>query len=36
MDDDEDWLSEQKYNIIYVEDDEQVRINFQEIFQDFF
>lgn len=36
MNDDKNWASEQKYNIIYAEDDEQVRINFQEIFQDFF
>ncbi|WP_375722807.1 response regulator [Arcobacter sp. KX21116] len=36
MNDDKNWASEQKYNIIYAEDDEQVRINFQEIFKDFF
>ncbi|WP_419768210.1 response regulator [Arcobacter sp.] len=36
MNDDINWTSEQIYNIIYVEDDEQVRINFEEIFKDFF
>ncbi len=36
MNDDKNLISEQKYNIIYAEDDEQVRVNFQEIFKDFF
>jgi len=30
------WGLKQKYNIIYVEDEEQVRINFEQVFEEFF